>query len=187
MSAMTLEQRLDRVESVHAIEQLAIRYALAVDGRDVDAWLALFPADVDCGRHGRGRDVLRTIIEPQLRTFYRSIHLICGHRIELRDSESAQGIVYCRAEHEVGDRWIVMAIAYGDDYVRRDGSWYFARRRERHWYGLDVLDRPAPPFHRWPDDGGEPTLPGAFPTWAAFWDQKGDAGHLTASPVEARS
>ena len=103
-----LAARMDRLESVHDIEQLAIRYALAVDGRDLDAWLALFPDDVDCGRHGSGRDVLRSLIAPQLRRFYRSIHQLCGHRIEFEGPDRAGGIVYCRAEHEVGDRWMVM-------------------------------------------------------------------------------
>ena len=32
-----IEARLDRVESTFAVQQLPIRYALAVDGRDVDS------------------------------------------------------------------------------------------------------------------------------------------------------
>ena len=43
----TLLARIDRIESTLAIQQLPIRYALAVDGRDIDAWLALFVDDVD--------------------------------------------------------------------------------------------------------------------------------------------
>ena len=44
--ATTLAERLDRIESQLAIGQLPIRYALAVDARDVDAWLELFVPDV---------------------------------------------------------------------------------------------------------------------------------------------
>ena len=55
----SIEERVDRVESQLAIQQLPIRYALAVDGRDLDAWVGCFRPDVDMGRHGRGRDVLR--------------------------------------------------------------------------------------------------------------------------------
>jgi len=179
-----LAARLDRVESYQAIQQLPIRYALAVDGRDLEAWVGLFEPDVDMGRHGRGRDVLRGFIEPQLRWFYRSIHLICGHRIELLDDpDRAHGAVYCRAEHEVGDRWIVMGICYFDDYRRVDGEWFFARRNEKHWYAADVNERPqAVDFDSWHTSPGQPPLPRAFPTWAPFWEAGADVAALTSSP-----
>jgi hypothetical protein len=170
-----LESRIDRIESTLAIQQLPIRYALAVDGRDIDAWLGLFVPDVDCGRHGRGRDALRGTIEPELRRFYRSIHLICGHHIEFDDEDHAHGHVYCRAEHEDGEKWIVMAICYVDQYARRDGAWYFVRRREQHWYAMDALDRPGVPFQRWAGHDVPPKLPAAFPTWATFWQQSAPA------------
>ena len=51
----SLDERIDRLESLASIQQLPIRYALAVDGRDLDAWVGLFIADVDCGRRGSGR------------------------------------------------------------------------------------------------------------------------------------
>jgi hypothetical protein len=178
--------RIDRIEAMQAIQQLAIRYALAVDGRDIEAWLALFVEDVNCGRHGTGREALRGVIEPELRRFYRSIHQLCGHRIGFDDADRAQGVVYCRAEHEIDGAWVVMAIAYFDDYARRDGDWYFVRRREKHWYSVDILERPGIPFHRWPDNGASPRLPGDFPTWTAFWEDE-DVSGLTADPVKGQA
>jgi hypothetical protein len=175
---------LDRIEAHLAIQQLPIRYAIAVDSRDVDTWVSLFVPDVDMGRRGRGREALRAYIEPQLRTFYRSIHQICGHQIELGDADHATGKVYCRAEHEDGDRWIVMAICYFDEYERVDGAWYFKRRKERHWYSTDVQQRPTgPDFQRWPGHDEQPTLPQHFSTWAPFWSGSDDAhvGELTVS------
>lgn len=167
-----LLRRIERLESQLAIQQLPIRYALAVDGRDLDAWVGLFVDDVNCGRHGRGRAVLKSIIEPQVRTFYRSIHQICGHAIDFIDDDRATGKVYCRAEHEARGQWVVMAICYFDEYARRDGRWYFVRRKERHWYSSDALARPGDPVFQnwdaWPD--AQPELPHAFPTWKDFWD-----------------
>ena len=166
-----LLRRLDRLESRLEIQQLPMRYAMAVDGRDVDEWVRLFVPDVDLGRRGHGRAALREFIEPQLRWFRRSIHQICGHRVELGDDpDRASGAVYCRAEHEVGDRWIVMAICYFDEYQRVEGQWFFRRRRERHWYAADVTERPqAVGFDSWGTSGEAPWLPEGFPTWARFW------------------
>lgn len=50
----SLEERVERIESHLAIGQLPIRYALAVDARDLDAWVGCFRPDVEMGRHGRG-------------------------------------------------------------------------------------------------------------------------------------
>lgn len=166
-----LLRRIDRVESSLAIQQLPIRYAIAVDARDLDQWVSLFVDDVNCGRHGQGRDVLKTFIDRNVRTFYRSIHQICGHQVDFIDEDHATGRVYCRAEHEWRNKWIVMAICYFDEYERRDGQWYFTRRREKHWYSTDVLERPGQPhfqnWEAWPD--AKPELPHAFASWSAFW------------------
>jgi hypothetical protein len=43
----TLEERLERIESTLAIQQLPARYALAVDSRNLDDLVALFAVDVD--------------------------------------------------------------------------------------------------------------------------------------------
>lgn len=180
-----LAARIDRLESLAAIQQLPIRYALAVDGRDLDAWVNLFVPDVNCGRHGSGRKVLRSIIEPAVRTFYRSIHQLCGHRIEFDDADHAHGVVYCRAEHEDGGKWIVMAIAYFDTYERRDGEWFFVRRREKHWYAADWKERPAAPFTGWAAHQTPPDLPQHFENWQSFWasEDKERLAQLTAQPT----
>lgn len=185
---MDLEARLDRIESTQAIQQLPIRYALAVDGRDVESWVSLFVEDVDCGRFGKGREALKDFIVPMLANFYRSVHLICGHRIKFVDADNATGAVYCRAEHEDGDNWVNMAICYFDTYARNEGEWYFVRRQEKHWYAAEASSRPeGPNFSNWPgQEIPDPALPGAFSTWADFWS---DAGEVkcqlrTRYPVE---
>jgi hypothetical protein len=168
-----LATRLDRVESTQAIQQLPIRYAVAVDSRDTDAWLMLFAPDIDCGRRGVGRDALRSFIEPLLADFYRTAHLICGHMIDFQDANHATGRVYCRAEHEYGDQWIVQAICYFDTYERIDGAWYFRRREEDFWYSADLLERPQQAdFTRWP--GAAPKfmpkmMVDRFQSWRDYW------------------
>lgn len=173
MSEGNLEERLERLESRWAISQLPIRYAVAVDSRDLDGWVSLFIPDVQVGRSNFGRQALRDYIEPRLRTFRRSMHQICGQRIDLdpADPDRASGLTYCRAEHEVEDRWIVMAICYFDTYQRVDGEWFFARRRERHWYAADINEHPQlVGFDSWKKEQRPPELPEAFETWAGFWE-----------------
>lgn len=176
-------ERLERVEAQFAIGQLAIRYALAVDARDVDAWLDLFVPDVQVGRDRFGRESLRDYIEPALQGFYRSMHQICGHRIEVVDRENARGTVYCRAEHEVRDRWIVLAVCYSDSYRCVGGEWLFVRRKERHWYSADVTERPQDVgFHGWPEGSKPPRLPAELEAWAGFWQRLGGAAEVSGTP-----
>jgi hypothetical protein len=179
-----LAERIERIEAHLAIQQLAIRYAMAVDARDMDAWVGCFRPDVDMGRHGTGREALRRYIDPMVRRFYRSVHQICGHRIELTTQDTATGAVYCRAEHEAGDEWIVMAICYFDEYARVDGEWFFSRRRERHWYAADVTGTPqSQGFAGWAGSG-RPALPAEFASWASFWDGDARAATLTTAPAD---
>jgi hypothetical protein len=179
-----MQARLSALEARYEIGQLPIRYALAVDGRDVETWLSLFVPDIDCGRHGVGREVLRSIITPILNNFYRSMHQICGHRVELLDESHAKGSTYCRAEHEVGDRFVVVSICYEDEYQKVGEEWLFSRRKERHWYASDVLERPQlRSFDGW-DAAGRPKLPEAFPTWRSFWAGV-DTSAITDRPVPA--
>lgn len=184
-----LEQRIDRLESLAEIQQLPIRYALAVDGRDTTAWADLFIPDVDCGRHGRGRQVLKGIISGLLKTFYRSVHQICGHQVEFDGPDHAHGVVYCRAEHEAGGQWIVMAIAYFDTYERVDGKWHFVRRKEKHWYSADWQERPKAPFTGWADHPTPPRLPQDFASWTDYWaDTPADAlASLTDQPTSPKA
>jgi 3-phenylpropionate/cinnamic acid dioxygenase small subunit len=49
-----LAGRIERIEAHLAIQQLAVRYTMAVDARDIDAWVACFRPDVDMGRSGDG-------------------------------------------------------------------------------------------------------------------------------------
>lgn len=189
MTEASLLERLERVEAQLAIGQLPIRYALAVDGRDLTALVALFTDDVDCGRWGRGRPALSAYFDKVLRQFYRSQHQICGQAIGLIDADRASGRTYCRAEHEDNGRWVAMGICYFDEYVRRDGQWYFERRDERHWYSSDVLERPGSPrLQNWPGkfdtDRYQPRLPHSFPTWHAFWarSRPDEVARLTQHP-----
>jgi ketosteroid isomerase-like protein len=168
-----LEARLARLEATEEIRQLAARYALALDQRDVQALAALFVDDVRTGDGRVGRDALADWFDPILRPYSTTFHLIGNHVIDLVDDDHATGVVYCRPEHEVGDLWVVMPMQYWDRYERRDGHWYFASRSPKVFYAADVLEHPLRVPERFHFPGNpmitRAELPGRWESWQAFW------------------
>jgi ketosteroid isomerase-like protein len=162
---------VERLLAYEEIRQLAARYALATDTRDLDALVGLFVDDVQVGRDAFGRDALRASFDASLRGIGVSILNVGTHVIDLVDADHATGHVYCKGEIQDGDRWIHQAILYRDTYERRDGRWYFVRRRHELWYGAEVGVNPLtlPPAN-WPEHhDGLGTVPEVFPTWKDFW------------------
>jgi ketosteroid isomerase-like protein len=198
MTDQSVLDRLDRVESQLAIAQLAARYALALDSRDIDTMVNLFVPDVRVGGvgGGTGREALKTFFTANLSHFYRSIHLISGHVIDFDDADHAHGSVHCRAEHEDGGRWGVMVMNYKDGYARVDGGWYFTHRRLQPLYTCDITERPSGPnFNRGWHEGDAlrqdttewpARLPGEYETFGAFWEQfpPEHVAELTVLPVD---
>jgi len=170
---------LDAVATAAAIvhiQQLAIRYAQGVDQRDLASVAELFVPDVDCGHWGRGRDALERMYRENDATMGVSIHRVSTHSVEVVDGDSATGTVYLTAEHQQHDgSWARIAGAYHDRYARIDDRWFFAQRRLLCWYrDSDTLapttsrDTDYRVFAKWE------TLPTAWPSWNAFWDEAGD-------------
>ena len=85
-----------RLLAYEEIRQLAARYAVAVDQRDLDALVGLFIDDVRVGRDTYGRDALRTNFEESLAAIGPSILNIGTHQIDLIDDDHATGHVYCK-------------------------------------------------------------------------------------------
>ena len=182
---MTRDHGVERLLAYEEIRQLAARYAVATDARDLDALVALFVDDVRVGRHLQGRAALKAFFTQSLRGVGVTIHNVGTHFIDLDDDDPdrARGGVYCRAEVQDGDRWIVQAIQYRDDYERRGGHWYFVRRKHLLWYGRDVGQSPLglPPAN-WPEHStGTGELPQTWPTWRTFWA----TGHVDEAEPEA--
>jgi hypothetical protein len=168
----TLEERVDRLDSLAQIRQLAMRYGQAIDARDLDALVELFSPAVRVGRDESGRAALRRWYDRSLRGPRTSIHFVVNHIVDFDDADHARGVVYCRDELERPDtaEWQVGTIQYWDRYARLDGEWCFTSRKFHRWYLVDALERPAhgaglntddPLFSR--------QLPEAYPTWVEFW------------------
>ncbi len=170
---------LDPLEELIArdqIHQLADRYAIGLDAKDMDTVAMLFVEDVNSGRYGSGREGVKAFLDYVLRQFHCSMHLVGNHVIDFDDEDRAHGIVYCRAHHHVlePEHWHDMSLAYWDTYERHGGRWYFRRRRIKAWYDQ---------WFGHPEHGTERVLatpgtqgalrgsrmPEAFETFDAFW------------------
>src|SRR5262245_38034489 len=103
---------LARLLARDEIRELAHRYAVAVDARDLDALVALFVDDVRVGRQGAGHEALRRDFERQLGAIGVSILFVGNHVIDFDGDDRARGIVYCMAQVQDAERWIRQAIRY---------------------------------------------------------------------------
>ncbi len=181
MNQDALLARLDRLESTEAIRQLAARYALSLDMRDLDAHVNLFAPDIQVGRRGTGRAALKAWVDDTLREqFTGTAHHLGQHIIEFTGPDQAVGVVYSKNEHETGPEWVIMQMLYWDDYQRIDGQWYFRRRLPCYWYATDLNKPPLGERKmRWPGrapyDGSFHAL---FPSWQAFWAARPDRDSL---------
>ena len=181
-----LLRRIDRLESLDAIRQLVAKYSLALDMRDSDAWVNLFPEDVRVGGGKSGRKELRDWFEEtHSMQFDGTSHHIGGHIIDFDDPDHAQGIVYSKNEHETGPEWVIMQMMYFDKYERIDGRWYFRRRLPLYWYATD-LNKPPIGENKMRGPGTEwveGNFHKLFPSYAEFWAREGDHGGPVAEPA----
>ena len=100
MTDSALLARIDRLESIDEIRQLAAKYSLALDMRDMDALVNLFHEDVRVGKDKVGRAHFKQWMDETLRVqFTGTSHHICNHIIEFEDPDRAVGVVYSKNEH----------------------------------------------------------------------------------------
>lgn len=170
-SLAELEARIERLEALDEIRQLAAKYAVALDMRDLDALVNLFVDDVKVPGKRRGRAALRSWYDRELRhDLLGSAHGVHGHVIDIHEVDNATGLVYSRNDLETESVWLIEMLAYLDTYQRRDGRWYFVKRTPLFWYESDITHPPLGERKmRWP---GTPPHDGgwhdAFPSWQEF-------------------
>lgn len=172
-----LAARVQRLEALDEIRQLAAKYAVCLDMRDLDALANLFVDDVGVPGGRRGRAALRNWYDEQMRRdVLGTTHGVHGHVIDVHGPDDASGLVYSRNDLETDGAWMTEILAYLDQYRRAERHWFFVRRTPLFWYRCDATDPPLGPRKmRWK---GEPwregTFHDAFPSWEEFWAR--DAG-----------
>lgn len=184
-SLADLQARVERLEALDEIRQLAAKYAVALDMRDLNALVNLFVDDVGVPGGRRGRAALRAWYDTEMRhDLLGTAHGVLGHVIDVHDQDHATGLVYSRNDLETEKTWLVELLAYLDTYQRQGGHWYFVRRTPLFWYQADITDPPLGSGKmRWPGiTAHDGHFHEAFPSWAEF--QAADPGRFEA-PVPA--
>ncbi len=129
------------IETREELRELALRYALAVDGCDAGGLLQLFTPDGSVGGMDEsvpsfeGEADLRLMIHQVDASFNRTMHNVYNQTFEIEaGAPTASGETYCLASHIIegadgGWQILDMAIRYKNDYVHQEGRWKFKRRR----------------------------------------------------------
>ncbi|BBX18057.1 hypothetical protein CRI77_15055 [Mycolicibacterium duvalii] len=166
---------VDRIAALLArdeIRSLPVRYAAAVEARDVDAMAELFSPHARFGKHGEGPDGLRRSMADSLTGSLFAVILVANHLIDLQDESHGTGQVWahCYAQTRA-DGFLEQLIRYEDRYEKLGGRWLFAHRRHRLWYGTAHERSPlAQPVANWPrSQVGVGDIPLADPEFAAWW------------------
>lgn len=157
---LDLSARIRRIEDRLAIQDLAVRYCVAIDDGDYDGMVEMYTEKATLGETvGRQEvvDLLRSI-----RAGYgRTIHVPEAHTISFTDDDHATGLVLSHAELDIEHTTVHTFIRYYDDYERgEDGAWRFANRTLKFAYAVPFDQMPesltgADPV-RWP---GTPPAP----------------------------
>lgn len=159
------------------IRTLPLRYAVAIEARDVDAMATLFSPSARFGDYGEGPDGLRRLMTSSLRDSLFAVILVANHLIDLQDEAHATGQVWAHCYAQTGaDGFVDQLIRYEDRYERVGGRWLFAHRRHRLWYGAAHDRSPlAQPAADWPrGQVGVGDIPLADPYFATWWRAQSD-------------
>ena len=126
------------------LNQLAYRYAAAVDACDVAAFLAVFTRDARLRSYHpdaqepfadlRGHEQLASIPNAMRGMFRRTAHMMTNHLVDTR-GDVGTGEVLCTAKHLSADpedqTSLHVMIRYVDRYARHEGVWLIADRQIR--------------------------------------------------------
>jgi hypothetical protein len=146
------------------LNELAVRYCLAIDDSDYAGMVDLYTTNATLGTTVGGQEVVDTLRSIRS-TYGRTIHVPEAHTITFTDDDHATGIVLSHAELDIQAQTVHCYIRYYDDYERgADSAWRFANRTLKVAYAVPVQQLPdslaATDPVRWP--GTEPAPADVF-------------------------
>ncbi len=148
-----LEQRLAALEDIRAIEVLKWRYLRACDRQQPEVVRECFIADAVIDYEGFPRFEDRDSFVEVYRQYGCQPHIVDMHHgqnpvVELTGPDSARGcfdLFFFQMDLR-SNRHSQMAVAYDDDFVRREGRWWIARSVARRVsVRIEQLSPDSPP------------------------------------------
>jgi ketosteroid isomerase-like protein len=123
------------------LNQLAYRYAAAVDACDVALFQSVFTPEARLRSYHpeadqpfadlTGHEQLATIPNTMRGMYRATTHMMTNQRVIAVEGDSASGEVLCTARHLEGASSINVVIRYVDRYARYQGEWRIADRQIR--------------------------------------------------------
>jgi ketosteroid isomerase-like protein len=180
MNSLTLEQRIDRLESRAAIAELGSAYAVACDERDMDRLRSVFTQDavvrsVNGLMNASGIEAIMDMFVTMFQIRGPAYHWTHDRFVWFSDSDAnrATGQVLAHAETTLEGVPSLAALRYDDVYARRDGAWKFAERTLSFLYYFpmkDYLER-MPSTERFYEKTGyrSADFPESLATWQEFY------------------
>lgn len=132
-TALSLEQRVDALESRNAVIELCASYCRGVDSYDEPLWMSVWHDDAkynigDTFGNHEGTEQIRAILHT-LREYFKEMHHYATNIVVTVDGDRATALVDAdvTATDKAG-RAMMLAASYVDALERRDGRWGFVQR-----------------------------------------------------------
>lgn len=143
--SVSLEERLEYLESRIGLGDLVAAYGRAVDDRDWRSLGQLYCEDATFDAvegPATGRDRIIDYYEKRTSMFGVTYHY--PHSVEVTEiaGDSAKGVVCAHAELAIGGKSFWVALRYYDSYKKEDGTWRFAERRVEQLYAMELSELP---------------------------------------------
>jgi SnoaL-like domain len=134
--------RVRRLEDHLAIQDLAVRYCIAIDDGDYDGLAEMYTEKTTMGATV-GRHEVVGLLRSIRADYGRTIHVPEAHTVTFADDAHATGVVLSHAELNIQAKTVHTYIRYYDDYERgADGAWRFASRALKFAYAVPVEELP---------------------------------------------
>lgn len=163
---------IERLLALEEIRSLPLRYAVAIERRDVEAMVSLFASTARFGSWGAGQAGCRALMSATMGDTVLAVVLVANHLVELEDDDVAHGEVWARCyAQDQGGPFVEQLIRYDDTYVREAGRWLFQHRKHRLWFGASALASPLEQdAANWPSSQvGVGDIPLADPVFASWY------------------
>ena len=141
-----LEERVDRLESRAAIQELVTDYAVSCDEHDIPKLQNLFTEDAvfkspSSFLEATGRKAITSMFIDVLKTRGPGYHWTHDLIVKFGDDpNTASGVVYSHAETTPDGVVSIAAMKYKDQYRRESGVWYFSEREIHFFYYVPMQE-----------------------------------------------